>query len=49
MGVIAEGVETQAQAEFLHDIGCEALQGYLVSEPLPREAMTDLLNQRRRA
>lgn len=33
--VVAEGVETQAQCEFLRGIGCEKIQGYLISKPLP--------------
>jgi len=33
--VIAEGVELQAQAEFLAHLGCHAYQGYLFSKPLP--------------
>jgi EAL domain-containing protein (putative c-di-GMP-specific phosphodiesterase class I) len=33
--VIAEGVETEAQRDFLHGIGCKAYQGYLFSRPLP--------------
>src|SRR5690606_23997934 len=35
--VIAEGVETPAQQEFLAREGCEQIQGYLVSLPLPPE------------
>jgi diguanylate cyclase (GGDEF)-like protein/PAS domain S-box-containing protein len=35
--VIAEGVETQAQQAFLADEGCEQIQGYVVSLPLPPE------------
>jgi diguanylate cyclase (GGDEF)-like protein len=31
--VVAEGVETEAQREFLHRIGCGMLQGYLISRP----------------
>jgi diguanylate cyclase (GGDEF)-like protein/PAS domain S-box-containing protein len=37
MRVVAEGVETPAQLAFLTDIGCEAIQGYLFSKPLPAE------------
>ena len=33
--VVAEGVETQAQVDFLETIGCEAMQGYLFSRPMP--------------
>ncbi len=32
--VVAEGVETQAQADFLRRHGCDAIQGYLLSQPL---------------
>ena len=32
---LAEGVETQEQYEFLREIGCEKLQGYLFSPPMP--------------
>jgi EAL domain-containing protein (putative c-di-GMP-specific phosphodiesterase class I) len=35
--VIAEGVETQAQADFLKAKDCHALQGFLFSKPLPNE------------
>lgn len=35
--VMAEGVETEAQREFLHQNGCYLYQGYLYSKPLPLE------------
>jgi diguanylate cyclase (GGDEF)-like protein len=39
LAVIAEGVELQAQADFLAHLGCHAYQGYLFSRPLPIEAL----------
>jgi diguanylate cyclase (GGDEF)-like protein/PAS domain S-box-containing protein len=41
--VIAEGVETQAQREFLSAQGCFAYQGYLFGKPMPIEAFEALL------
>jgi EAL domain-containing protein (putative c-di-GMP-specific phosphodiesterase class I) len=41
--VVAEGVETDFQRTFLHGIGCDELQGYLFSRPLPSDSLLELL------
>jgi diguanylate cyclase (GGDEF)-like protein len=41
--VVAEGVETQAQAHAARDAGCGLLQGYLYSKPLPPNVAGDWL------
>ena len=33
--VIMEGVETQEQRDFLRDLQCDYIQGYLYSKPIP--------------
>jgi len=33
--IVAEGVETRAQQEFLTELGCDSLQGYLLGHPVP--------------
>ncbi|MEZ0149101.1 MAG: EAL domain-containing protein [Candidatus Reddybacter sp.] len=34
---IAEGVENEQQRAIIHELGCDTIQGYLISRPLPRE------------
>ncbi len=43
MQVVAEGVETQDQAEFLKTLGCEAYQGWLFSPAVPARRFADFL------
>ncbi len=45
LSVIAEGVENEAQLEFLRINGCTAYQGYLFSKPLPLDEFEELLKQ----
>lgn len=40
--VVAEGVETREQQEFLTSLGCNSLQGYLLGKPVPAERVPEL-------
>ena len=42
--VVAEGVENQAQFDFLRYQGCDEFQGYLLSRPVPESQLTRLLH-----
>ncbi|MCS6285624.1 MAG: EAL domain-containing protein [Nitrospira sp.] len=45
--VLAEGVETQPQLDILRDQGCDAIQGYYFSQPLPAERVEQLIRDLR--
>ena len=45
--VVAEGVEEQAQLEFLKAHGCDEIQGYLIARPLTVDAFVALLEEQR--
>jgi len=47
LSVVAEGVETVGQRDFLGSIGCDVLQGYLYGRPVPALEMAQLLAQGR--
>lgn len=40
--IVAEGVETQEQLEYLHGLGCDLVQGYYFSKPVPANQIPDL-------
>ena len=41
--LVAEGVETKAQQDFLTKLGCDYMQGYLYSKPLPFEQLVKFI------
>jgi diguanylate cyclase (GGDEF)-like protein/PAS domain S-box-containing protein len=43
--VVAEGIETQEQLQYLQDLDCDIAQGYLFSKPLPEAEATHYLEQ----
>jgi len=45
LGIVAEGVETKAQLEWLRDKGCDQIQGYLFSPPVPADKAETMLGQ----
>ncbi len=43
LGVVAEGVETEEQLAILRGFGCDLIQGYLASRPIPADEFKELL------
>lgn len=46
LSVVAEGVETREQAKRLQSVGCDYVQGYFFSKPLPQAEFEELLTSR---
>lgn len=44
--LVAEGVETEQQADFLRKAGCDVLQGYLIGKPMPSQQFEQWLRAR---
>ncbi|GAB6044628.1 hypothetical protein JCM11957_02260 [Caminibacter profundus] len=42
--IVAEGVETEAQVEFLRENGCDFIQGFYYSKPLPEKEFLEFIN-----
>lgn len=45
MSVLAEGVESDADLGLIRDQGCSSVQGFLLSKPMPADAVATFLNQ----
>jgi len=45
LNVVAEGVETEDQAKILRLLRCDAMQGYLISRPVPEIELQDFLRR----
>jgi EAL domain-containing protein (putative c-di-GMP-specific phosphodiesterase class I) len=44
LSVIAEGVETEEQKQYLRLHGCDKIQGYLISRPRPEQEVLKMLS-----
>ena len=45
LNVVAEGVDSEEQASTLQRLGCEEMQGYLYSKPIPENELVSLLRR----
>ncbi len=45
LGIVAEGIENRAQLESLRRLGCQVVQGYFISRPVPADAIRALLGR----
>lgn len=43
LDLVAEGVETEGQRDYLRSLGCDVLQGFLYSRPIPAERVVDFI------
>lgn len=48
LSLIAEGVEEQSQLSLLKSMGCDEIQGYFYSRPIPYQALTEFLSEERK-
>jgi EAL domain-containing protein (putative c-di-GMP-specific phosphodiesterase class I) len=49
LDVVAEGIESAAQFDFLKNNGCRTFQGYLFGTPMPLEEFEGMLDRTRQA
>jgi EAL domain-containing protein (putative c-di-GMP-specific phosphodiesterase class I) len=47
LGVTAEGVESEDQQSFLRELGCDVVQGYLFSRPVPAEEFIKFVREKK--
>ena len=47
IGVVAEGVETADQLDYLRQISCDEVKGYLISRPVSADAVPALLDTKK--
>ncbi|MBR2106952.1 MAG: EAL domain-containing protein, partial [Treponema sp.] len=45
MAVLAEGVETKEQSDWLTELGCDYLQGFYFAKPMPKKDFIELMKK----